>query len=81
MIDSRFHQQADRCEAVTSAPRPAPQNRPAAENCGEAGRKQKLKVDNEEENTFSYVNNKDMAAGAGHADAGAGLGSQIPQDR
>ena len=48
---------------------------------GEAGRKQKLKVDYEKENTFSYVNNKDMAAGAGHADAGAGLGSQIPQDR
>ena len=48
---------------------------------GEAGRKQKLKVDNEEEKIFSYVNNKEMAAMAGHAEAGAGLGSQIPQDR
>ena len=45
---------------------------------GEAGRQQKLKVDNEEEKIFSYVNNKEKAAAAGHAETGAGLGSQIP---
>ena len=48
---------------------------------GEAGRQQKLNGDKEKENTFSYVNNKEVAAGAGHAETGAGLGSQIPMDR